>query len=433
MVLPPAERSPERITSPVVGAAVREVGTRFLRWRPWIVAPAAALTVALLVRAPVPPAQRAALGLGIGTLLTGFVLEAWWLRRAVLSQAHLFVSLLSTQLGLLFGCAVSGGLTSPLLPMLFAPGVTAFAAFGPGRRSALVLGALGAGALGLLLLPPGMPFPPLPVREARLLLALFTLVSAALLRLSVAGLAGAYAAASARLERAHEALVASTEARAQSLEAIGARVAHEVKNPLSAVRSLVDLLAQSPADATAARRLGVVREEVERIEALVRDYLSFARPLDLLRPEDVDLALLLPDVAAALEARAQRGGVALVLAGPPSLRVRADPRRVREAVVNLLGNALEATPAGGRVTLTWGDAPGGGVRLEVHDTGRGMAPDELARAGTAFFTTRADGTGLGLVLARAVAAQHGGTLQLDSRPGEGTRAQLELPLRPPAG
>jgi signal transduction histidine kinase len=105
----------------------------------------------------------------------------------------------------------------------------------------------------------------------------------------------------------------------------------------------------------------------------------------------------------------------------------ADPRRLKEALLNLAANALEATPAGGGLELRWGQEAGG-AWLSLQDSGRGMSPEVLARVGTPFFTTRAGGTGLGVVLARAVVAQHGGSLAFESHEGRGTRVSLRLPL-----
>ena len=106
-----------------------------------------------------------------------------------------------------------------------------------------------------------------------------------------------------------------------------------------------------------------------------------------------------------------------------------DPRRIKEALFNLLANAVEATPRRGEVTARIA-ARDGLVEVIIRDTGRGMPPDVLARVGTPFFTTRAEGTGLGVLLARSVFSQHGGTLELSSVPGKGTTATCLLPVTP---
>jgi signal transduction histidine kinase len=108
--------------------------------------------------------------------------------------------------------------------------------------------------------------------------------------------------------------------------------------------------------------------------------------------------------------------------------VTGDPRRIKEALLNLVANALEATPRRGSIEVrVFGD--GDDAVIAVQDTGAGIAPDVLARLGTPFFTTRQGGTGLGVVLARAAIRQHGGDLRFESEVGRGTVATVRLPLR----
>jgi signal transduction histidine kinase len=110
-------------------------------------------------------------------------------------------------------------------------------------------------------------------------------------------------------------------------------------------------------------------------------------------------------------------------------RARVDARRLKEALLNLVLNALEATPSGGHVLLG-AETTIASVVLTVRDSGRGMPPEVLSRLGTPFFTTREEGTGLGVVLARTVIVQHGGRLDYESHPGQGTVARLTLPATP---
>jgi two-component system sensor histidine kinase HydH len=125
-----------------------------------------------------------------------------------------------------------------------------------------------------------------------------------------------------------------------------------------------------------------------------------------------------------LSARADGARVRLYAEGDATLE--ADPRRLKEALLNLVVNAIEATPPGGEVAVEVRPA-GEGAEIVIRDTGRGMAAETLRRIGTPFFTTREEGTGLGVVLARSVIAQHGGSLRYDSEPGKGTQVRVELP------
>jgi signal transduction histidine kinase len=136
--------------------------------------------------------------------------------------------------------------------------------------------------------------------------------------------------------------------------------------------------------------------------------------------------VLARDVLDVLDGRAVGAGVSLALEGA-ARPVQGDPRRLKEALINLVSNAIEATPTGGSVALRVRNG-GTGVQLEVQDSGRGITPDDLERLGTSFFTTRPNGTGLGVVLAQGVIAQHGGSLAYASAVGKGTTATITLPL-----
>jgi signal transduction histidine kinase len=173
----------------------------------------------------------------------------------------------------------------------------------------------------------------------------------------------------------------------------------------------------------------VIEKEIARMQEILADYLSFNRPLQEVKPQQIDLGPLVADALLVLSAHADERRVRLTSQGDAV--VQADPRRVKDAVLNLVANAIEATPPGGEVDV---EVRSGGEEAEivVRDSGRGMSPETLMRLGTPFFTTREDGTGLGIVLARSVVAQHGGCLRYESVPGKGTTATVKLPIHPPA-
>jgi len=417
-------------------AQLRAVGTAFLRQRPLVTLPLVVANAALFAAGGAPRAQLIALGAGLVALQAMFVAERALGARRDLSEAALERSLVATALGLGAGCALSGGLASPIVPLLLAPTGIAFAAFGRSRTSAILLGLLIAIAAGLALLPRGVPFPPLRSPHRELAAAACLVGAAVLLRLGVAALADAHAAASAVLARAGDDAAWAAQARARELDALGARVAHEVKNPLTAIRGLVEVMIEARRDAADGdrdrRRLEVVAGEVERIERILRDYLDAHRPAAALERSAVDVGELVRDVAAVLEARADRARIALSATGPV-VRADVDARRLKEAILNLALNALDAAGPGQRVDLRWSGSASDDVAIEIADTGRGMTTDELARVGTPGFTTRDGGTGLGVALARGVVEQHGGRLTFASGPGAGTRATIRLPRTAPAG
>lgn len=211
---------------------------------------------------------------------------------------------------------------------------------------------------------------------------------------------------------------------------MGAKVAHEVRNPLSAIRALVEVLSEKSTDDRDAQRLSVVLGEVDRIDDILRGYLTLGRPLERIQPEPCDLGQLLRETVALTEARAERGGVVLSAEGGPHT-IACDPRRLKEVLLNLVLNAIDHTQPGGRIVLRTDADPNGGAVITVEDSGQGIEPARLAAVGTPFVTGRAGGTGLGLALARQAVEQHGGSLELTSSVGHGTVARVRLPARAP--
>jgi signal transduction histidine kinase len=427
-------------------AQLRAVGTAFLRRRPLIVAPMMAATLIVLSQHSVPRPQLRALEASFAVVLGFFAYEAWRGGRRLVTARQLAISLFVTLVAVAFGCALTGGAGSPMLPLLFAPAVVTFAAFGR-RAGAVMLVAL-AGAMGALwVLPAGVPFPPLSPAAHRSIAALAVVGAGVLSFIGVTGLSDAYANARATLDRAGETVIEAATARVEALEALGAGVAHELRNPLAALKGLVELVLEGREPDRAPRRLAVVLSEVARMESILEGYLSFSRPLGAFAPVPVDLAVIVREAADLIEARAERDGVELILMadpavlpsaangappGRPASVVPADPRRLKEAVLNLVLNALQATAPGGAIRVGSRRAADEAC-IFVEDTGRGMSPETLARLGEPFFSTRTGGVGLGVRLARQVAELHGGRLTYASTVGKGTQATLVLPVKATIG
>jgi signal transduction histidine kinase len=402
------------------------VAQRFLSLRPRIAGVAAVGNAVLLTTSTAPTSQKRALALAFATTIGAFFLEAWWLRRHRLTEGWLLGSLALTLAALGVGAMLSGGLTSPVLPLLFAPVVVGFAAF---ARTGASLGLLTEAVLLLLVLGslgPLAAFPELPAAALRGMLALSSVASLLLLAVGVIGLVDAHTRVALELERLRADTLQEAEARAVSVEHLGAQVAHEVKNPLTAARGLVQLVERHVVDERDKQRLAVVVNEVDRALSVLQDYLSFARPLSDLKLGAVKLVALLEDAAGVLEARALEKGVTLRIAGE-ELEILADRQRLRDAVLNLALNAVTALPRGGKLELRAARV-GARARLTISDDGPGMSAELLARVGQPFTSASEGGTGLGVMLAQSVARQHGGELRFESEPGQGVRALLELPL-----
>jgi len=247
-----------------------------------------------------------------------------------------------------------------------------------------------------------------------------------LFRQLVSVIADRYTASTEALHASREERLREVEAHTRSLQAVSARVAHELKNPLAVIKALVQLQTRRSRDERERQQQEVMQSEIARMETLLREYLSFARPFETIEAVGTDLGDVVEEAARVIEARAEHAGVELVV-DARSVSVVADARRLKHALLNLMSNALDATPRGGAVTVTCLPTASGGARVEVVDSGRGIAPDVLARIGTSFFTTRAEGTGLGVVQIVRVVAQHGGRVHYASAPGRGTRVTIDLP------
>jgi two-component system sensor histidine kinase HydH len=334
-------------------------------------------------------------------------------RFVVLGQWGLFASTL-------LAAAVTGGIRSPLLVTVVAPYFAAVAPLGDRRATRLLLlvTALAAGALALL--PPAWVGP-----------ALATPARAVLAGLAIAGVGALLAPVHVEVRRkrdeiirARKEIAADALARAQAVEQLGSRVAHDLKNPLTGVKALVQLGLRSPGEAPSHGRLEIVEREITRMQEILQNYLSFTRPLGEMSTRRVALGALVSDTLVLLSGRADDAGVRLYADGDAT--VEADPGRVKDALLNLVTNAIEATPPGGEVVVEV-RMRGDRAELVVRDTGRGMAAETLKRIGTPFFTTREDGTGLGVVLARTAIAQHGGSLRYESEQGKGTSVSVTLP------
>jgi signal transduction histidine kinase len=231
-----------------------------------------------------------------------------------------------------------------------------------------------------------------------------------------------------RTAAAQEESLRSHAERAEELTALSAEIAHELKNPLASVKGLAALLQQQLPDGKGAERLGVLRREVDRMQSVLDEFLNFSRPLVPLALGDSDVGALCREVAALHEGMARERAVEIAVRGGP-VPVRCDPRKAKQVLINLVQNALDASPPGAAVELEAERAPDGGARIRILDRGRGVEP---ALAGEVFspgVTSKAGGSGLGLTIARALARQHGGDVELAPRPGGGTAAVVTLPGR----
>ncbi len=230
--------------------------------------------------------------------------------------------------------------------------------------------------------------------------------------------------------------------RAERMAAIGilsAQVTHEIRNPLNALglnaELLGDELAALPGDASEARALlSAIRTEIDRLNGVAETYLTLARlPRPHLQPEDV--GALLESLLAFHREEWKGRGTTVHLSIPPHLpEILADAGPLRQALLNLIRNAVDAMePQGGGTLHLSITVEGKALTLMVKDEGPGMDPERLPRIFDPFFSTKASGTGLGLPITHQIVADHGGTIRCESEVGRGTTFWVELPLAPREG
>ena len=221
----------------------------------------------------------------------------------------------------------------------------------------------------------------------------------------------------------------------QQVERYTQALAHEVKAPLAAIRGAAELLGEEMPEEQRRKFLGNIRSEAERIQQIVDRLLemsSLEARKTLGRTERIEVSALLAEAAAALRPAFEAGRVALAVAGGTGLWLRGERVLLREALVNLLQNALDFVPAGGTVTLR-AEAASARVALVVEDTGPGVPDFALPRVFERFYSlprprSGRKSTGLGLSLVREIAHLHGGEVELANRPEGGARATLSAPL-----
>ncbi|QEM67187.1 sensor histidine kinase [Geobacter sp. FeAm09] len=218
--------------------------------------------------------------------------------------------------------------------------------------------------------------------------------------------------------------------RAERLSTLGemaAVLAHEIRNPLGSIRGTAEILRDDyrPGDPKH-EFIEIQIKETERLNRVVEEFLRMARP----QPAEMARCSLREELETivTLTANDAKGRKIKLTLEPPAgdLFVNADGEKLRQAFLNIVINALQATPAGGTVTIATRQADG---LHEIHfnDSGPGIEASALARIFEPFFTTKPDGTGLGLAITKKIVEAHGGTLKIESQTGTGTKVVVQLP------
>jgi signal transduction histidine kinase len=226
---------------------------------------------------------------------------------------------------------------------------------------------------------------------------------------------------------------AARNERLSTIGAMTASIAHEIRNPLVSVRTFTQLLPERANDEEfRGEFLDLTLSEIDRVCELVGELLDYSRPYGL-DTVGADVVECLRSVQLLLASQAKAGGVRLLADVAEFLPdVAVAPDRLKQVLINLAMNAIQACRGSGNVSLHARATPQG-LLVEVRDDGCGMDESTRARIFDAFYTTRREGTGLGLAIARRIIEEAGGRLEAESAPGQGTTFRLHLPTSAPAG
>lgn len=218
--------------------------------------------------------------------------------------------------------------------------------------------------------------------------------------------------------------------RSERFAAIGeaaAYVSHEIKNPLMVIGGLAHQVERKVEDLPSlTEKLRIIQGEVHRLESFLGDLRDFTRPAPPAKQE-ININQVIQDVDHLMEVETKKKGVALVEKLDPRLPpVQADPDQMKQVLLNLVKNSLEALDSGGQLILTSGSEDNQ-VWFSIQDTGGGMSPEVLEKIFNPFFTTKAQGTGLGLAVIHKIITDHHGTITVKSTPDQGTTFRVILP------
>ncbi|TYR75693.1 two-component sensor histidine kinase [Rossellomorea vietnamensis] len=217
--------------------------------------------------------------------------------------------------------------------------------------------------------------------------------------------------------------------RAEKLNTLGelaASIAHEVRNPLTVVKGFLQLMKSQEKKNDNYQYLSLVLSELARAEAIINDYLNFAKP-QFEKIERLELSSTMSDVIALLQPLAMKQGVGLDSQLEEEVYLHTDRNQFKQALVNIIKNAIEATALGGRINVIL-SSDGQDVKITVKDNGKGMTKEQLSRIGTLFYTTKDKGTGLGTMVSLRIIEAMEGKITYKSELGKGTEVRVALPM-----
>jgi signal transduction histidine kinase len=222
----------------------------------------------------------------------------------------------------------------------------------------------------------------------------------------------------------------AAEVQLKSLGIMAASLAHEIRNPLGAMKGLTQLAQEElPKDHIAQTQLRTVVNEAERLEKLITDLLDFARKKEP-QISEFNLTELLSDIQTMLQAKLEASKTLLRISLEPNpFHLRSDPAGLRQVLLNVLINAIDAAPANGDVVLTaMREENNKSIVIQIDDSGTGLGPKASDELFQPFVTTKARGTGLGLAVSKQIVESLGGSLNLENLPRGGARCSIIIPM-----
>lgn len=216
--------------------------------------------------------------------------------------------------------------------------------------------------------------------------------------------------------------------RLSTLGEMAAVLAHEIRNPLGSIRGTAEILRDDfPPDSPKYEFIDIQIRETERLNRVVEDFLRMSKP-QVMEKISCDIINELQTVISLVADDAAQRHITVKFNAPDTLPLFiGDGEKLRQAFLNIVINALQATPSGGRVTITV-DASTSSLEVSFIDSGSGIAPEDALHIFEPFYTTKIEGTGLGLPITKKIIEGHGGTIQLDCLDGNGTAVNIILPL-----
>jgi len=231
----------------------------------------------------------------------------------------------------------------------------------------------------------------------------------------------------AKLKEAQEELIQANKFKV--LGELASGMAHEIRNPLGSIQGSLEILKEDYKEGDKkAEFLNILFKEIKRLNRVVTDFLSYARPT---QPAlvDCDLNQLISESISIIKPEADKKQIRLNLHSVSKLpQIQADSSQLKQALLNLLLNSLQAIEKSGEISIT-SETSNGWISVEIKDTGPGISPENLSRVFTPFFTTKKEGVGLGLGIVERIVQNHKGKITVESRPEQGTVFTIKLPQK----